>query len=114
MSTLKIIRYLFILAVYNVIIALIAYGTAYISDIYDFEYSTWSFVDWWLFISILIVISIIGLYLAPFYDECLELLLDRIITKLKIAKKEDETNIRKKIKELEDWLKELKEEDEEA
>lgn len=111
MTTAKPIRYLFIFVVYNLIMALIAYGALYISDYYEFEYKNWTFVEWWVFISILVVIAVMGLYLAPFYDELLDSILERILINIKVNKKVNRDKIKDKIRELEKLYKDLEEED---
>lgn len=100
----KTIRYIFILFLYNLIIAIIAYATQEISTYYRFEYSKWSYIDWWIFISIYIFLAGLFLYLAPFYEECLDALLQRFLVWIRVKYS---INITK----LEAHLNELKEAD---
>jgi len=97
----KVIRYIFILFLYNLIISIIAYATQEISRIYNFQYDKWSYIDWWIFISIYVFLAGLFLYLAPFYEECLDALLQRFITWIRIKYSEN-------TKKLEVYVNELK------
>ena len=97
----KVIRYIFILILYNLIIAGIAYTTQEISIYYKFEYSKWSWTDWWMFISIYIFLAGLFLYLSPFYEACLDALLQRFLVWIRVK-------YSKNTKKLEVYVNELK------
>lgn len=102
LNTSKVIRYIFILFLYNLIIALIAYITQEISTYYQFEYASWSYIDWWIFLSVYIFLAGLFLYLAPFYEKVLHTLLQRFLTWINIKysksieKLEHELNVLKR------------------
>ena len=99
----KIIRYIFIVFLYNLIIAVISYVTQEISRYYRFEYDKWSYIDWWIFISLYVFLAGLFLYLAPFYEECLNALLQRFLVWIRVKHTED-------VHKLEVYVDKLKEE----
>lgn len=100
----KFIRYFFILVLYNAIIAGIAKGTQWIGVYYGFNYASWSIIDWWVYIGLFCLIAGFFLYLTPYYEQVLCALLERIITKVKMAKSNN-------VKELEAHLERLRKDD---
>ncbi|MHA1291072.1 MAG: hypothetical protein ACTSQJ_00220 [Promethearchaeota archaeon] len=83
MNISKIIRFLFILVIYNLIICLIAFATKYTLRALNVDFSIWGAIDWWLLISVYIFIAIFMLYLAPFFEEWLNQKLENILKSLK-------------------------------
>lgn len=69
--------------IYNFIIATIAYGVQWLDRLFfHWEYLSWSLFDWWMFISIFVIIGSFIAYLTPFYERWLHLKLEIIIKKV--------------------------------
>lgn len=96
----KVIRYLFILFIYNLIMALITYIVQEISVYYNFEYEKWSYIDWWIFISIFIFLAGLFAYLAPFYEECLDALLQRFLVWIRVKYSANIQKLERKLNEM--------------
>lgn len=68
----KAIRYFLIMIIYNFIISSMAYIVQWINNTYlQYTMANWDFVDFWLFISIMILFGGFMLYLAPFFEKWL-------------------------------------------
>ena len=85
----KIIRFLLIAIIYNMIIASIGYSIDWFNDTFwHFEWTEWGLVEWWFVISIIVTIGGFMLYMAPYFEEWLFIKLDKKI--IKINKKSEE------------------------
>ncbi len=96
----KPIRYLFILCIYNLIIAGIVYGTQQIAIFYNFNFDSWNWITWWMFFAILIFIGGLFIYLTPFFLECLDEIMNRIIIWIMVKYSENVEKLERKLKEL--------------
>ena len=76
------VRYLLIAIVYNCLISIIAYTLDWVNDtFFKFTWANWDFIEWWLFISVLIIIGGFMLYMAPFFEKWLYVRLQKRIEK---------------------------------
>ena len=96
----KIIRYLFILCIYNFIMAGLVYATQQVAMYYNFNFDTWNWITWWFFFGILILIGGLFVYLTPFFLECLDEILNRIIIWIMIKYSLNIEKLERKLEEL--------------
>lgn len=88
----RIIRFLLIAIIYNMMIASIGYSIDWFNDTFwHFDYTAWGLVEWWFVASIVITIGGIMLYLAPYFEEWLYAKLDKKIININ---KQDDKNER--------------------
>lgn len=85
----RVIRFLLIAIIYNMIVASIGYSIDWFNDnFWHFDWTSWGLVEWWFVGSIIVTIGGIMLYLAPYFEEWLYAKLDKKI--INIGKNDDE------------------------
>jgi len=82
----KFVRITFIIAMFNLICAIIAYVTNIMGK--TFKYQNWNLTTWWLFISTFIIIGAYMLWKIPFLDRWLAEKLDYQLKRLQQSKEE--------------------------
>lgn len=83
----KSIRYIVILAVYNLILSIIVYFADWLNDEFlHYEWQNWDFASWWFFIAANIVFFGVLVLLAPYFERLLYYKLDKLQKKLKTKK----------------------------
>jgi len=88
----KVIRYVVIGSIYNLILSMIVYFADWINDEFlNFEWVNWDFASWWLFIASNLVLFGALLFLAPYFERLLYFKLDKIQKKLKLNKGNNQT-----------------------
>lgn len=84
----KIISYFFIAGVFLLLVSSLAYLIQWIDRwIYDFQYQTWTWQTWFLYLSIFFFIATLFLFISPFIVEQLKVWLNYRINKM-VAKTE--------------------------
>lgn len=84
----KIIRYIFIMVIYNLILAIMAYTVDYINDAYfSYTWENWDTASWWLFISVIVALGGFMTYMAPYFERFLYVKLERLEKKLIIKER---------------------------
>jgi len=78
----KIIRFMLILVVYNLIICTIAFITKYTLRLLNVDFSEWGNIDWWMLYSIYAFIGVLMLYLTPYFEKVLRQKLENVLKKL--------------------------------
>ena len=83
----KVIRYVVIASIYNLILSIIVYFADWINDEFlNFEWTNWDFASWWLFAAANLVLFGTLLFLAPYFERLLYFKLDKIQKKLQSKK----------------------------
>lgn len=79
----KIVSYLLIIAVFSICTSFIALGVQYANRWwFHFNYEDWSFIDWWMYISIFSFIGCLFMFISPYIVKQLSVWLDYRINKM--------------------------------
>lgn len=87
----KIVRYILVVIIYNTIISIIAFVLDSINDaLFQLSYTNWELTEWFLVISVMVLIGGLMLYLAPYFNLWLYYKLELRLVKIKEKLKENE------------------------
>jgi len=63
----RVVSYLFIIAVFSISCSLIAFGLQYANRWwFHFNYAEWTFIDWWVYISIFSFLACLFMFITPY------------------------------------------------
>jgi hypothetical protein len=83
----KQIRFLFIIVIYNFILATMSYVIDFVNDtFFGYQWQNWDISSWWLFISVIVGIGGFMAYMAPYLERFLYVKLERLEKKLNTIK----------------------------
>ena len=84
----KIVRYVVIASIYNLILSAIVYFADWLNDeFFQFKWQNWDLASWWLFIAANAVLFGTLLFFAPYFERFLYFKLESIQKKLNIKEK---------------------------
>lgn len=94
----RIVSYLFIIAVFSISCSLIALLVQYANRWwFHFNYTDWSFIDWWVYISVFSFIACLFMFITPYEVKQLSVWLDYRVNKMVARTKVYEEKLRVRI-----------------
>lgn len=110
----RIISYLFIAGIFLLLVASLAYFIQWIDRwVYNFEYETWTWQTWFLYLSVFFFVATLFLFLSPFIVEQLKVWLNyrinKMIAKTEVYKLKLQSKIEAEMKRYEDIKKDKNE-----
>lgn len=99
----RLTSYIFIIAVFSILASALAFFIQLANRAwFHFNYSDWSIIDWWTYISIFFFIGTLLAFLSPFIVEHLTVWLqyrvNKMVAKTKVYQKKLESKIQEKEK----------------